>query len=121
MSKNRSEGKLDTVVGPETSVKGDFRVTGSLRVDGQIEGKIEVGESFLAGPKSLLKGELYCHSAVIAGRIEGSIFAKDTVELQTGCRVLGNINCKGLVIQQDSFFEGNCSMSQGRESSGQPE
>jgi len=115
MSKNRSESKLDTVIGSDTSVKGDFRVMDSLRLDGQIEGRVDVAETFLSGQKSLLKGELHCRDAVVSGRIEGNVFSKETVELQSGAQVLGNINCKGLIVQRDCFFEGNCSMSRPQE------
>lgn len=113
MPRNSQEGKLDTVVGPGTVVQGDFRVTGSLRLDGQVEGKVEVGETFLAGPKSFLKGELRCRDAVIAGRVEADVFAKETAELQTGAHVIGNIECNGLVVQRGSFFQGNCIMARG--------
>lgn len=108
MSKN--EGKLDTVIGPDTAVKGDLRVGGSLRLDGQVEGRLDITETFQTGPRSLLKGEVHTKDAVIAGRVEGDIHASDTVELQAGAQVLGNVSCKGLVIQRDCLFQGNCSM-----------
>ncbi|MBN2537722.1 polymer-forming cytoskeletal protein [candidate division WOR-3 bacterium] len=111
MTKNRSEGKLDTVIGPETGIKGDVQVAGGFRLDGRVEGKLEVQETLLSGPGSLVKGELHCHDAVIAGRVEGDIHAQETVELQSGAHVVGNIRCKGLIIQRDSFFEGNCAMA----------
>jgi len=115
MAKNRNEGKLDTVIGPETSVKGDFRVTGSVRLDGQVEGRMDITETLVTGPRSLLKGEVHCRDAVIAGRIEGDVFATEAVELQTGAQVFGNISSKGLVIQPDCVFQGNCSMAQAEE------
>jgi cytoskeletal protein CcmA (bactofilin family) len=101
-------------------VKGDFKVTGGLRLDGQVEGKVEVDDTILAGPRSQLKGELHCRDAVIAGRIDGNIFASETVELQTGSQVFGNISCKGLIIQRDSFFEGSCTMTRGQGDASQP-
>jgi len=115
MSRNRSDGRLDTVIGPETNVRGDFRVTGSVRLDGQVERRMDVSEILVTGPKSLLKGDLNCRSAVIAGRIEGDVYAAEGVELQTGAQVFGNISCKGLVIQPDCLFQGNCSMVQASE------
>ncbi len=111
MSKNRNDGRLDTVIGPETNVRGDFRVTGGVRLDGQVEGRMDVTETLVTGPKSLLQGDVNCRSAVIAGRIEGDIYAAEGVELQTGAQVFGNIICKGLVIQPDCLFQGNCSMA----------
>jgi cytoskeletal protein CcmA (bactofilin family) len=117
MSRNRTEGKLDTVVGPDTHVKGDFRVTGCLRLDGQIEGKVEVAETLLTGTKSIIKGDVHCRAAVIAGRIEGDVTASEIVELQTGAQVFGDIRCRGIVIQRDCFFQGNCTMSGGEPAS----
>ena len=110
MAKNRNDGRLDTVIGPETSVRGDFRVTGGVRLDGQVEGRMDVTETIVTGPRSLLKGELHCRAAVIAGRIEGDVYAAERVELQTGAQVFGNIKSKGLVIQPDCVFPGNCTM-----------
>jgi len=117
MSKNRNDGRLDTVIGPETSVRGDIRVAGGVRLDGQVEGRMDVSETLVTGPRSLLKGELHCRAAVIAGRIEGDIYAADSVELQTGAQVFGNISSRGLVIQPDCLFQGNCSMVQAGEGS----
>ncbi len=106
----KDEGKLDTVIGPDTIVKGDLRVSGSLRLDGQVEGRVDVTETFQTGPRSLLKGEAHARDAVIAGRVEGDINATGTVEMQAGAQLLGNISCKGLVIQRDCVFQGNCQM-----------
>jgi cytoskeletal protein CcmA (bactofilin family) len=111
MLKNRNEGKLDTVVGQGTEVKGDFRVSGCLRLDGRLEGTVELTESLTTGPASFLKGEVRCRDAVVAGQIEGNVSATESVELQTGARVVGNITCKGLVIQRDCLFQGNCTMT----------
>jgi|UniRef100_A0A7V3UZ32 cytoskeletal protein CcmA (bactofilin family) len=110
MSRDKNVGKLDTVIGSETSVKGDVRVNGGLRVDGKLEGRVDIGDIFLAGPSSFLKGDVQCRSAVIAGRIEGDVRANETVELQTGAQVFGNITCRELVIQPGCFFQGNCTM-----------
>ncbi len=110
MLKEKPVGKLDTIVGGETTVKGDFRVGGGLRVDGQIEGRVDVADTFLTGPRSFFKGEVHCQSAVIAGKVEGNIFASERVELQSGAQVFGNITCRELVIQPGCVFEGSCSM-----------
>jgi len=112
MSKNRDDDRLDTIVGPETSVRGDFHVKGGIRLDGQVEGRLEVTETIVTGPRSLLKGELRCRAAVIAGRVEGDIFAAGGIELQRGAQVFGNLSCSGLVVQPECLFHGYCSMVQ---------
>jgi cytoskeletal protein CcmA (bactofilin family) len=117
MAKSRNDGRLDTVIGPGTSVTGDFRVTGGVRLDGQVEGRMDITETIVTGPRSVLKGELHCRAAVIAGRIEGDVCAADGVELQSGAQVFGNISSKGLVIQPDCIFQGSCTMAVAREAS----
>lgn len=107
----RNEGKLDTLIGPETIVKGDLRVGGSLRLEGQIEGRVDVAETLQTGSRSLLKGEVHARECIIAGRVEGDIHSSENTELQSGANVRGNIYCKGLVIQRDCIFQGSCSMA----------
>ena len=111
MAKSQNDGRLDTIIGPQTHVTGDLRVTGGARLDGCVEGRVDVTETMAAGPKSLLKGELHCRSAVIAGRVDGDIHAAEGVELQSGAQVFGNVSSKGIVIQPDCVFQGNCSMA----------
>lgn len=111
MGRESSAGKLDTVIGPETAVKGDLRVTGSMRLDGFVEGRVDVTETLLTGPRSRLKGEARCRDGVIAGAVEGNLTASESVELQSGAQVFGDITCRGLVIQRDCVFDGRCAMT----------
>ncbi|MCX7731900.1 MAG: polymer-forming cytoskeletal protein [candidate division WOR-3 bacterium] len=110
MSREKNGGRIDTVIGSEAVMRGDLRVNGGVRFDGKLEGRMDVADVFLAGPRSFLKGEVQCRSAVIAGRIEGDIRAQELVELQTGAQVFGNVICRELVIQPGCFFEGKCTM-----------
>ncbi len=110
MSKDKAVSKLDTIIGSETELNGDARVAGGLRLDGKVEGRLDVGDVFLTGPRSFFKGDVNCRNAVIAGRVEGNISASETVELQTGAQMFGNIACRNLVIQPGCFFEGSCKM-----------
>ena len=71
-----------------------------------------VKENLLLGADSHIKGNVHCKSAVIGGTIEGNVNADELVEYQRGARMLGDIMCKGLIVQEGVFFEGNCRMSE---------
>ncbi|MCX7785503.1 MAG: polymer-forming cytoskeletal protein [candidate division WOR-3 bacterium] len=103
--------RLDSFIGKGTNFKGDLAVSGSAKIDGQIEGDIRVSEMVLTGPESFIKGTINCKDAVIGGRVEGNINAQGSVELQAGATVLGDIICTNLIIAKDCFFEGKCQMS----------
>lgn len=103
--------RLDTFIGRSTNLKGTLSTASSIRIDGQLEGDVNTSETLITGPESLIKGNVSCKDAVIAGRIEGNIIATENVELQSGANITGDITCGNLVIGKNCFFEGKCHMS----------
>jgi len=64
------------------------------------------------GKDTVVNGNIKVNGAIIGGKIEGNVSVQEIVEFQTGAEMLGDIVCKGLIVQQGVFFEGNCKMSQ---------
>ena len=113
MSKNKE--RLDTIIGKAVRIKGDIITDTGLRLDGQIEGNVEVGSILITGKDSLIKGDIRCKDAIVAGRIEGNIYISNGLEMQSGATIFGDIQCKRLIIQKDCFFEGKCQMVERKE------
>ncbi|MDH5186500.1 MAG: polymer-forming cytoskeletal protein [candidate division WOR-3 bacterium] len=107
----KNEDRLDTVVGKNARINGEIATESGLRLDGQVDGNVDVQSILITGKDSLVKGNIRCKEAILAGRLEGNIYA-DTIEMQTGASTFGDIHCKHLVIQKDCFFEGKCQMSE---------
>jgi cytoskeletal protein CcmA (bactofilin family) len=112
---SRNEERLDTIIGKMVRIKGDITTDSGLRLDGQIEGNVDVGSILITGKGSLIKGDIRCKEAIIGGRIEGNISASNAVEMQTGASIFGDVHCKSLIIQKDCFFEGKCQMVERKE------
>jgi len=112
---SRDEEKLDTIIGKTVRIKGDIKTDSGLRLDGQIEGNVEVGSILITGKDSFIKGDIRCKDAIVAGRIEGNISVANVLEMQSGATIFGDIQCKSLVIQKDCFFEGKCQMVERKE------
>jgi cytoskeletal protein CcmA (bactofilin family) len=106
------EGKIDTLIGKDTVIKGDLQSTGSVKIDGQIEGNTRVKESIVIGKDAIVKGNSACRNAVVGGKIEGNIEAQEILEYQSGAQMIGDIICKGLIVQEGVIFDGNCRMVQ---------
>ncbi|MCK4305115.1 MAG: polymer-forming cytoskeletal protein [Candidatus Eisenbacteria sp.] len=102
--------KTTTIIGSGTHFNGILRVNGSLRVDGEVEGQIQVTECLTVGSTGVLKAELATDSAVIAGRIKGRVWAKGKVVLQRGARLEGDVHAMTFKIEDGAFFQGNCAM-----------
>ncbi len=110
---NNKDAKLDTIIGKDTVVNGNIKTKGSVRIDGEFEGNLTVSETFTAGVSAKVKGDVRCRDAFVGGRIEGNIYSHGKVEMHAGAHLLGDVTCKGLMIQDNVFFEGRCSMKEG--------
>ena len=106
------EGQIDSVVGKGTVINGDIKVDGSSKIDGKVKGNVTAKDSLFVGKTSVIKGDIYCKSAIIGGKIQGNINIQDIVEFQSGAQMFGDIICKGIIIHPGVFFEGTCQMSQ---------
>ena len=106
------EGKLDSIIGSSTKIKGNMDTAGGLKLDGKVVGDITLTGQFIAGGNAEVRGNITCQEAIIGGKINGNITAQKKVELKKGARVTGDIVCRGLIIENGVFFEGSCRMGQ---------
>jgi len=108
--REKEQGGMN-LLGKGAFFNGELKVTGSIRIDGEFEGKMEVSESVIIGKTGRIKGTVISKDAVIGGNLEGNVDASERIELQSGSHLAGDITCRGLVVEDGVFFEGNCKMS----------
>ncbi len=104
--------KSSTVIANGASFNGVLRINGSLRVDGEVEGQVQVTDVITIGPSGVVKAEIAANSAVVGGRIKGRIWAKERVVLQRGSRLEGDVHAAVFKIEDGAFFQGNCAMGE---------
>ena len=104
------EGKLNCIVGEESTFKGDINVSGSVRIDGEFEGHIAATQSLLIGKTGIVKADVEVRDLMVAGVIVGNLKAVERVELHTGARVDGDIETGSLVVDDGVVFNGRCFM-----------
>ncbi len=110
--KLHSNSGMQSVLGEGSRFEGTARVGGMLRVDGSWEGSLEVGETLVVGKTGVVSGDVRARSVVVCGRVNGTITATESVELQKGCRLEGDIHTRTFVVEEGVFFQGNCRMSE---------
>jgi len=106
---------VNSILGDGSSFKGNIRVEGSMRIDGEFEGNLTVTESLIVGKSGTVKAEVEVGEAVIGGRVVGSVRASDRVELQTGSRMEGDVFTQSFMIEDGVFFRGSCHMGKEEE------
>ncbi|GFI21644.1 hypothetical protein IMSAGC011_00417 [Lachnospiraceae bacterium] len=116
-----SSGNMDligTVTG-NIEILGKLKVTGSITGNAtaaeiyaesaQINGEIRSSGSVKIGQSSVILGNIFATSAVIAGAVKGDIDVCGPVILDTSAIVMGNIKSKSVQINNGAVIEGMCS------------
>jgi cytoskeletal protein CcmA (bactofilin family) len=110
MAKDDASTAINSILGPGSVFAGNLKVEGGLRVDGRIEGEVDVTGTLTIGHEGFIKGQVSVAHGIIGGSVSGTIRADKQLELQNGSKVEGDIFTRSLVIEEGVFFEGRCSM-----------
>lgn len=108
----KNEIRITTIIGKDAECNGDFSSGGSVRIDGTVNGDINVAETVILGATGVVNGDIVTKVAIIGGEIYGSINAPDKTELTSTARVLGDIVTNTIVIDENAIFQGSCNMNQ---------
>jgi cytoskeletal protein CcmA (bactofilin family) len=105
-------GSEVTVLGQGARLEGTVVSAGSLRIDGQVKGKISAEGDVSLSANSHVEAEIQAQSVTVAGRFKGNIVVAGRAELARGGRVDGNITSKTLVVAEGAVFTGQSIMDQ---------
>lgn len=106
------EGKLNCIIGEESTFSGEINVRGSIRIDGEFEGVVVATESLLIGKAGTVKADVKVRDLMVAGSISGNLKASERVELHAGARVEGDVETRSLVVDEGVLFNGRCIMKE---------
>lgn len=101
---------LNTIIGKDTRIIGEIYTNGSIRIDGEVEGKIESKGFLTIGPTAKIKADIKSKEAVIAGIIKGNIIIENGLIFQKSAKISGDIVAKILNIETGAKFDGKCQM-----------
>ena len=109
---SKSMGRVDTIIGEGTSLRGSYNSKNSIRVDGEIYGNVSSEDGVIVGEKGMVRGNLIGKSVLIGGKVKGNITAYQRLELQSTAQIEGDISAPVMVVEEGAVFEGNCQMEE---------
>ena len=95
-----------TVVGRGARVEGTLVSTESIRIDGQVRGKIAARCDVILSSHSDVEADIRAQNVVSGGTLKGTITARTRTEVAQGGRVEGKIRSKELVVREGGLFSG---------------
>lgn len=104
------EASEETIVGPAIAIRGRIEGEEDLRVEGRIEGSIALTETLYVEPSGVVIAEVEARDVVVSGVIIGDVTAANSVTLNKGAKLVGNIRTPRLIIADGASFRGDVAM-----------
>lgn len=101
---------IETIISAKVYFKGDFKSEGSVRIDGEVEGQVEIKGDLVIGDKGRIKGDVWAANILVSGRLEGSVLARGRLEITPTGNIRGGVQCKSFIVEEGGVFQGNCKM-----------
>ena len=107
---SKPQNRIDSLIGATTRIEGNVHFSGGLRVDGVIRGNVaavaEQPGTLVVSSEARIEGEVQAAHIVVNGTINGPVHAQETLELQAGSKVKGDVYYKSIESHQGAVVEG---------------
>ena len=102
---------ISTLLGKDTAFEGTLSFKETIRVDGRISGKLVSDEgTVIVGENAVLDADIQVSVAIIRGKVNGRVEARQRVEVYAPAQVNGDIFAPTLAMDSGVVFNGNCRM-----------
>lgn len=108
MALRNDDISMNTVIGNGSTISGDIKVNGFLRIDGDIDGNLETDGNILMGANARIRGDVQAKSIIVGGIILGNVTAVDSIKLLSDSAVIGDIISHKVQIDETAIFHGHC-------------
>ncbi|MDP1734205.1 MAG: polymer-forming cytoskeletal protein [Sulfuritalea sp.] len=105
-----SHARTDTLVGADLRLEGNLTFTGVLLIQGDTLGDVSCAPgsdgTVVVGKTGKITGTITAPHVVVAGRVHGPMHSSESIEIQEGACVAGDVYYKALDIHAGGVIEG---------------
>jgi cytoskeletal protein CcmA (bactofilin family) len=99
-------------IGQGVTIEGRIASTQDIRIDGHVQGTIEVGQCELVlGTGADVKGAVNARSVLVGGKLEGDVIATERIQVQSTGILLGDVVSPRLVIHDGGLLRGKANIA----------
>ena len=99
---------INTIIGKGSSITGNLRINGFVRLDGDINGNLETDGNIIIGDGARIKGDVKAKAVIVGGIVVGNILAQESIKLLSNSAVLGDVISRKVQIEDKATFHGHC-------------
>ena len=106
---NNHNKKLESIIGKNSDINGELNVSGTLRVDGMVHGKVNA-ECVIVSESAMVKGDIKARAIIVGGKVEGNLFGEEMIEIKSKGMVLGEIFTNKFFVIEGGILNGRVQM-----------
>ena len=99
--------RTDSRIGQSTVIRGTIRGAGDIDLHGRVEGTIDVDGDVTIADSARLKAPVNGGRVVVRGAIAGNVRGKESVVLEEGARVVGDLAAPSIGIRRGGLLRGH--------------
>lgn len=104
------DGASINLIGNGTTITGDIKSNGDVRIDGTLKGNLSISGKLVVGSSGNIEGNIICQNADISGEIHGKVTVSELLSLKASAKLLGDIVTGKISIEPNATFTGTCNM-----------
>jgi cytoskeletal protein CcmA (bactofilin family) len=113
------ERRVTAWIGQGVVIEGRITSAQDLRIDGRVDGDIEVGDhGLIIGAGAVIGANLVARSIVISGAVNGNVTASERIDLHPAGSVVGDIRSPRLVVADGATITGKIDVGTNRRAKG---
>ena len=97
-------------MGPSVKIQGDLNSEGNISIEGQVAGKVSTSQGVFVKTGARITADIIAGNAVIGGEVQGNLRISGHLILQPSAKILGDIACQILRVEDGAQFTGKSNM-----------
>ena len=103
-------GEIIAFIGKGVEFKGTIIYSGTVRIDGHLEGELETDGVLIVGEGAVITAKVTAGTVICQGHITGDVIAKEKIKLLAPAVVDGSVAAPLLSIEEGVLFNGSLEM-----------
>ena len=97
-------------LGADAEVSGKLSFATATRIEGKLKGEIRSSDILVIGPSAVVQATVRADRLIILGEVHGEVQGASRIQICAGGKLFGDVETRGLVIDEGGLFEGRCKM-----------
>ena len=106
-------GDISAFVGKGVEFKGTITYSGTVKIDGYLDGEIHTDGVLLIGEEAVIQAKITAGTIVCKGKVTGDVAAKECVKLRAPAVMNGSVKTPVLSMEDGVLFNGALEMAHG--------